>query len=147
VNTRVSAFDDQQVRLQALGIVPLRLRTHLAPPHAVDVEAPSEPSPSQPASRCVRLWFADRKNRPTEGPQARLLEQILRSVGLSDAEVAVGPDEAGDDDWVILAFGVGAPASAVSLPTLERLRDPLEKRIAWPILRRLRRRLADSGIP
>lgn len=41
----------------------------------------------------------------------------------------------------ILAFGTGAPAGSTRVAALARLRDPLEKRIAWPMLRALRRRL------
>ncbi len=99
--------------------------------------------PCAPETIRLHLWFAAGQSIPCEGLPARLLDQILASIGTTRAQVTVLDAATADDGVAVLAFGAGAPLGAVSLPTLERLADPLEKRIAWPILRRLRRKLAD----
>lgn len=132
-------FEPRQLRqLHVLGITPLRLRTA-----AGDVAPQAQPAGQEVTAApaiALYLWLPPREGDPFHGPHERLLHQLLCGLGLAPAEVVLGvPD--GGDAWPVLAFGPGGPPGAVQVPELARLRDPLEKRIAWPALRRLRRRL------
>lgn len=137
----------RNARLTALGVTPMRLRANATRPSEIHASDPvaMDAERIRRAPR-LRLWFPPEQRDPRSGPQARLLQQILRSVGVDDADMDLLETDVNPDGVRVLGFGSGAPAGAVRLPTLDRLRDPLEKRIAWPLLRRLRRQLrqADS---
>lgn len=128
-------------RLRALDIVPLRQRRPAAAAgdSAVMTDAPASGVPHKPV---LHLWFAPEVPDPLPAPSARLLDDVLCSLDLDASQIVrmAGERDPGGEHPV-LAFGTGAPDGAVRLPTLEKLRNPLEKRIAWPILRGLRRRL------
>ncbi|MCX7562718.1 hypothetical protein OS176_04030 [Xanthomonadaceae bacterium XH05] len=135
-------FDAERVRqLHALGLAPMRLREH-----AVAIAGQASPSCDPPEESVVaddfvlRLWLPPAKARPFEGPHARLLTQILKSIGVRPEQILMArqPEDGGAP---LLAFGAGAPKEAIRLAALDKLRDPIEKRVAWPVLRSLRRRL------
>lgn len=129
-------FEPRQLRrLHALGITPLRLRTATG-----DVAQPAGQDVAAAPAIALYLWLPPRAADPFHGPHVRLLHQLLCGLGLGPEQVALGAPEEGDAQPV-LAFGPGGPPGAVQVPALARLREPLEKRIAWPALRRLRRRL------
>ena len=132
-------FEPRQLRqLHALGITPLRLRA------AADDAMPQAPADGQEVTAApaiaLYLWLPPREADPFHGPHEPLLRQLLCSLGLAPEQALLGVPEEGDARPV-LAFGPGGPSGAVQLPALAKLRDPLEKRIAWPALRTLRRRL------
>ena len=135
-------FEAKQLqRLRALGIVPLRQRAVvLEEPTSLAARA-ADPSDSidQPNIE-LRLWFPPAVMDPLKGSDAQLLRYLLRSLELDFEQVTTLSGE-NDKALPVLAFGADAPAGAVRLPALEKLRNPLEKRIAWPVLRGLRRRL------
>lgn len=122
---------ERQRQLRALGIEMLVQR---GAPGKAATQGQDEPETPAPAV-CLRLWFAEGQT-PQEAGAQRLLRDVLRSLGLTP-EQATGSDP----DLPQLAFGEPAPEGAIALAALARLRDPLEKRIAWPVLRRLHRRL------
>lgn len=135
-------FDARNLRrLRALDIVPLRRR--VAVPSGVAHEAVADtPELSVRREIVLQLWFAPDVPDPLPESFARMLRYLLRSLDLDVAQVArMAGENGGDGEYPVLAFGIGAPDGAVRLPALEKLRNPLEKRIAWPILRGLRRRL------
>ena len=130
-------------QLRALGIVPLQLRA------SVSTEVLTPPTASHTpegiaTNTGVRLqvWLPPTEGDPFAGPHARLLGDVLRSLGLTRQKIQTGMPEK-DHNLPLLAFGPGAPADAVKLSTLVKLRDPIEKRIAWKQLRQLRRCLRE----
>ncbi len=135
-------FDAQQLRqLHALGLAPMHLRGHATAQVAVPVLAREEPSGNAPRSSLpVHLWFPPGEPDAFAGPHGRLLTQLLRCLDLSPEQVQSGIPIDGEAP-LLLAFGPGAPQGAIRLAALAKLRDPIEKRIAWPLLRRVRRRL------
>lgn len=125
--------------LRALGLAPMRLRR----PEPVDGEPP--PAPAATPGIALWLWCPPASGDPFAGPEARLLRHLLHALDLQPARVARCTPEAAGDDRPVLALGPGAPAGSHVLPELGALRDPLQKRIAWPVLRALRRRLRTAG--
>lgn len=128
--------------------------------------------PTPAAGPRLRIWFSQPQVDVFEGPHRRLLQDLLCSIGLTPDQVqlmdsqtsaptpgsgaATGPGFDSttaspegrvpeNSDLPILAFGIGAPAGSTRIAALPRLRDPLEKRIAWPMLRQLRRRLRSAA--
>lgn len=126
-----------QRSLQALGITPMRLRG--SEPVA------TEPEVAASVPVCVRLclWLPAETPDPFAGPQARLLQHLLRTLDLEPNQVARQVPVA--QDIPVLAFGRGAPSATCTLPALDALRDPINKRMAWPLLRALRRQLRRSA--
>lgn len=126
--------------LRALGVMPLRRRGSTAPDEVVaSPPMPSTPEAGaggQPPTVRLRLWFPPGADDPFQGPRASLLRYLIHAVGLEPAQVTFAA--ADDVDLPVLAFGPGGPVEGVQLPALESLRDPVEKRIAWVRLRRLR---------
>lgn len=128
-------FEPQQLRqLRALGITPLRLRS------AAGEVMPQAPDADVASAIGLCVWLPTHEGDPFRGPHERLLRQLLCALGLTSEQVVLDVPDAGDVRPV-LAFGPGGPPGAVQLPALVNLREPLEKRIAWPALRRLRRHL------
>lgn len=130
-------------QLRALGIVPFQLRA------ATTVDEPLTPAVSDAfevtttsTETLLQLWLPPTEGDPFAGPHARLLGDVLRSLALSRQQVLLGMSRKGSD-LPLLAFGPGAPAGAITLASLVKLRDPIEKRIAWKQLRQLRRRLRE----
>ncbi len=135
---------NQLQRLRALGIVPLRQRA-VALDEARAPDAPVAQALDQVDQPDIglRLWFPPTVADPFQGSDARLLRDLLRSLEL-DVEQVTRLSGENDEALPVLAFGTGGPDGSVRLPALEKLRNPLEKRIAWPVLRGLRRRLGRS---
>lgn len=139
-------------------------------PASNSLATPQHPTPA--AGPRLRIWFSQAQADVFEGPHRRLLQDLLCSIGLSPDQVQLMESQAsapapgsgadavsgfdtataspegqvsGNNDLPILAFGIGAPAGSTRIAALPRLRDPLEKRIAWPMLRELRRRLRSAA--
>lgn len=129
---------ERQRQLRALGIEPLVRRGPDAGSHQEAAEVPEASALAAPVPR-LRLWFAEGR-APQEAGLQRLLRDVLNALGLTPEQA-----EGHDSNLPQLAFGDRAPEGAVVVTSLTRLRDPLEKRIAWPILRRLRQRLRTDG--
>ena len=91
----------------------------------------SDGSTSAPAARLT----------PAASPSSPLEAASAPSLPRAGERVGVGGQTSNPAELPILAFGTGAPAGSTRVAALARLRDPLEKRIAWPMLRALRRRL------
>ncbi len=132
-------FDAQRLRqLHALGLAPMRLRTQAAADAAGPVSQHEATGAMQPAGMPVHLWFPPGEADAFTGPHARLLVQLLKCLDLSPEQVRPGLPNDGQAA-LLLAFGPGAPEGATRFAALAKLRDPIEKRIAWPLLRGLRR--------
>lgn len=137
-------FDAQRLRqLQALGVVPMRLRGQVAVEVVEELPQRGAESAGPATGVVLQLWFASGEGDPFTGAHGRLLTQILKSLDLCPEQTRVRSrheaESQEDDALPLLAFGPGAPAGAIRLAALEKLRDPIEKRIAWPLLRGLRR--------
>lgn len=130
--------------LRALGLEPMQLRAATAAADSETVIA-SDAAATVATSPVLFLWSPPDDAAPLHGPYARLAADLLQSLGVRVEQVGAGQPDAMPSDVPILVLGAQAPADGVRLPALARLRDPLEKRIAWPILRRLRRRLREGG--
>ena len=159
----VGFSDLQRARLHALGLQPMVRRAVFQPaaamhdPHAGRPIAPAaaaldpEDGPDGRASSiraesvAVRLCIAGGGSAPSGGPEARLLGDLLASLGLTLAQVRWASDDVLPEDVPVLAFGPHAPRGALRVAALTRLREPLEKRIAWPLLRQLRRQLRETA--
>lgn len=140
-------FDAQQRRqLHALGLVPMRLRGQatVEVAEAVAPVAVHEPADTAlPRTVPVHLWFPPGEPDALTGPHARLLTQLLTCLDLSPDQIRPGlPDTA--ETALLLAFGPGAPQGATRFAALAKLRDPIEKRVAWPLLRGLRKHLRQA---
>ena len=138
-------FDAQQLRqLQALGLSPMRLRgrgvMETAPVAMPETRLPAGSNAAAPITMPVHLWFPPDDADAFTGPHSRLLTQILQCLGLTPDHVQPGLPAEGEAA-LLLAFGLGAPQGAIRMSALAKLRDPIEKRVAWPILRGVRRRL------
>lgn len=143
----------QRAHLEALGLVPMVRRDAVRPGAPVPAPRAGSETPARaaargavdpPAERTIRLCVAGSGAWPAPGPDARLLDDLLASLGLSAAQVQWVSGGAPPEGIPMLAFGVDAARGALRLPALARLRDALEKRIAWPQLRRLRRQLREA---
>ena len=133
-------FDAQRLRqLQALGLSPMRLRDHGAGESSAST-SPMVHEDVVSTALPVHAWFPAGETDAFTGPYAHLLAQILKCLGLRPDQVRPGLPAEGETA-VLLAFGPGAPQGAIRLSALAKLRDPIEKRVAWPVLRDLRRRL------
>ena len=135
----------QRARLGALGLVPMVRRDtgEIRPdpadaPHAHAVAGAAAPEP-------IRIGIAGCGTWPPRDAEARLVDDLLASLGLTIAQVQWASDGALPEGVPVLAFGPEAPAGVLRLPALSRLRDALEKRIAWPQLRNLRRQLRKAN--
>ncbi|MEJ5208830.1 hypothetical protein [Denitratimonas sp. CY0512] len=101
----------------------------------------SDGSTSAPAAR---LTPAASPSSPLEAASAPSPPRAGERVGVRGQTSSAGDPTthaSSPNNLPILAFGTGAPAGSTRVAALARLRDPLEKRIAWPMLRALRRRL------
>lgn len=152
----------RHAQLRALGLQPMVLRdSAAAAPEAAAVQNPS--SPPVPAARpprepiaavdaatdaatdaTLRLRVLGLGELPPTGADAALVQDLLACLGLTPAQVCWGADASAPQSLPVLAFGAAAAPGVTRLAALSRLRDPIEKRIAWPLLRRLRRAL-DQG--
>ena len=137
-------FDAQRLRhLHALGLAPMRLRGHAAAAAAEPASAPDATDAAAPIGMPVHLWFPPGEPDAFAGPHARLLTQVLACLDISPGQIQPGlPDDG--ETALLLAFGPGAPQGATRFAALARLRDPIEKRVAWSLLRGLRRRLRQT---
>ena len=135
-------FDAQRLRqLHALGLSPMRLRGNAADAVApVSVQEPVAAPVPPPIAMPVYLWFPPGEPDAFAGPHARLLAQFLACLDLSPQQIQPGLP-ADSQTAILLAFGPGAPPGATRFAALAKLRDPIEKRVAWPLLRGLRKRL------
>lgn len=148
----------QRARLDTLGLVPMvrrgaavledEARKGESRPCDARIAVASRGQPAAPrppdAAAIVRLRIAGCGARAPEGRDAALVADLLASLGLDPAQVRWEETAAAAGELPLLVFG-GAPSrGAHVLAALERLRDPLEKRIAWTLLRRLRRQLRDA---
>lgn len=123
----------RRARLAALGIELLTLRAPLQAAAAVVSARVDAAAASGP--RLVLLGHG-------EAGSERLLQSLLVALGVGhDA-----PGAAPLPGVPLLVFGTadGADEAAICLPTLSELRRPDAKRAAWPLLRRLRRQLAED---
>lgn len=128
-------------RLQALGVVPLHLRVASPRTDVVVIEASTTPDVDS-GRPVLQFWFSPTTNDAQAESDGQLVKHLVRALGLRPEQVAMGGDPAAAA--ITLAFGPGAPATAVRLPALDALRDALGKRAAWPTLRALRRRLRET---
>lgn len=137
-------FDAQRLRqLHALGLAPMHLRGRAVAQADEPASQHNVADATQATDVRLHLWFPPGETDAFAGPHARLLTQVLASLGLAPGQVREG----GPDDGPatpLLAFGPGAPEGSTRLAALVKLRDPIEKRIAWPLLRGLRRRLRQA---
>ena len=137
-------FDVQRLRqLQALGLSPMRLRGHAVAEVIEPVSDQDAANVAAPPGIPVHLWFSPGEPDAFKGPHAHLLAQLLRCLDLSPEQIQPGLPSDGQTA-LLLAFGPGAPEGATRFAALAKLRDPIEKRIAWPLLRGLRRRLRQA---
>jgi hypothetical protein len=116
----------QRERLALLGFDLLVLR-------AGDADTRGDPA----AAGVARIALAG----ASPGEPEALVRGILAALGLRAGEVASAPGAG----VPVLAFGDPAPAGSIRLPRLAELREAHAKRAAWPLLRRLRRRLQDGA--
>ncbi len=144
----------QRARLEALGLVPMVRRDVVRPGVPVPAPRAGSETPARaaargaidpPAERTIRLCVAGSGPWPAPGPDARLLDDLLASLGLTVAQVQWVSGGVPPEGIPMLAFGVEAARGALRVPALARLREPLEKRIAWPLLRQLRRQLRETA--
>lgn len=148
----------RHAQLRALGLQPMVLRdSAAAAPEAAAVQNPSSPPvaaarpPREPIAAvdtatdaALRLRVLGLGELPPTGADAALVQDLLACLGLTPAQVCWGADASAPQSLPVLAFGAAAAPGVTRLAALSRLRDPIEKRIAWPLLRRLRRAL-DRG--
>lgn len=148
----------RHAQLRALGLQPMVLRdSAAAAPEAAAVQTPSSPPvaaarpPREPIAAVdaatdatLRLRVLGLGELPPTGADAALVQDLLACLGLTPAQVCWGADASAPQSLPVLAFGAPAAPGVTRLAALSRLRDPIEKRIAWPLLRRLRRAL-DQG--
>lgn len=112
----------QHELLEALGIVPLRLRMAEASPHPA---APGDVA--APRGLRLRLSLGDGSAPDFSNP---LLGAVLRVLELSEQQVTTD---------------TGAALPGLHLSSPEALRGARAKRELWPTLRRLRRTLREAG--
>ena len=123
----------RQERLAALGIEVLTLRTR--------VDAPSASVPASTGGvASARLVLNGARQAFDGGEGAALLAAILATLGLRREEISLDAI----DGVPALAFGMDGAAGVTRIATLPQLREPHEKRAAWPALRRLRRELRNT---
>jgi hypothetical protein len=125
-------------RLAALGIDVLTMRDR-----GVAADAVPDPIGSDGATS-IRLVLAGARGAWDGGESAALLTALLASIGLRRDEVSIDARPG----VPILSFGdAGDEGEVVRLAPLAKLRQPHEKRAAWPALRRLRRLLRSVPSP
>ncbi len=130
----------QHAWLMALGLLPLRRRAAFLPEMAGNEARRSSVSGGESIAPRLRV-FVEGASDPLAGSQAKLLRAILAALGLSADESTFEPDAA----LPLLAFGRCPEPAAFRVAALACLRDPIDKRVAWKELRRLRHALAESA--
>lgn len=132
----------QRERLAALGFELLTLRERAPATGAARVD--SGATAGLDASPAPRLVVAGLETGALEGGEgAALFGALLATLGLSRAQVTVELRPG----LPLLAFGDGGGADAIRIAPLAHLRQPHEKRAAWPALRALRARLRGAAEP
>ena len=92
----------------------------------------------------IRLVLAGARVAWDGGESAALLTALLATLGLRRDQVSIEAQPG----LSILSFGeAGDEGEVVRLAPLAKLRQPHEKRAAWPALRRLRRLLRSVPSP
>ncbi len=140
----------QREWLAVLGVIALQRRAAFLPeagvaevvaPDAVfaqvETQAPQVPTRAAPRLRVLAEGLAT----PFTSADAKLLRAILAAIGLSEGDIA---DDA-DSTLPLLAFGRSEEPATFRLRALPQLRNPIEKRVAWKELRRVKRSLQDAA--
>lgn len=154
MTAHASPHATRHAQLRALGLQPMVLRGSVAAaPEPAAAPNPSSPPvdvarpPREPIPAAIaplRLRVLGLGEQPPAGADAALVQDLLACLGLTPAQVCWGAEASAPQSLPVLAFGASAAPGVTRLAALSRLRDPIEKRIAWPLLRRLRRAL-DQG--
>lgn len=132
-----SAFDPlRRERLAALGIELLMLRDR-APASVVEAPIVSSDAPVRPRLVVAGIDVATM----TGGSDAALFSSLIAALGLTRDQVSSEVQSG----VPTLVFGSGGNAESIRVAPLAQLRQPHEKRAAWPVLRRLRAALRGAA--